>query len=153
MHENANSAIKLGQARGAAIVALDIPVTEYSASQVKQSVVGSGGAENPGRLHGLPIAEYQRTTSGGCSGCSRRSPVPRTCPRAAQAWPLAASRLIPSSQYARQAAIQILFAGLREEILIWVFTIIQFTRYEFHISLYTFRIIEVGFDIAFQYMR
>lgn len=44
MHENPNSALKLGQARGAAIVALDIPVKEYSARQVKKSVVGSGAA-------------------------------------------------------------------------------------------------------------
>jgi crossover junction endodeoxyribonuclease RuvC len=44
MQENANSALKLGQARGAAIVALDIPVAEYSARQVKKSVVGSGAA-------------------------------------------------------------------------------------------------------------
>lgn len=44
MSENANSAIKLGQARGAAIVALDMPVEEYSARQVKKSVVGNGAA-------------------------------------------------------------------------------------------------------------
>ncbi len=44
MHENPNSALKLGQARGAAIVALDMPVSEYSARQVKKSVVGYGGA-------------------------------------------------------------------------------------------------------------
>ncbi len=44
MHENPNSALKLGQARGAAIVALNIPVSEYSARQVKKSVVGQGAA-------------------------------------------------------------------------------------------------------------
>jgi crossover junction endodeoxyribonuclease RuvC len=44
MHENPNSALKLGQARGAAIVALDMPVAEYSARQVKKSVVGHGAA-------------------------------------------------------------------------------------------------------------
>ncbi len=44
MHENPNSALKLGQARGAAIVALDMPVSEYSARQVKKSVVGYGAA-------------------------------------------------------------------------------------------------------------
>jgi len=44
MHENPNSALKLGQARGAAIVALDMPVSEYSARQVKKSVVGTGAA-------------------------------------------------------------------------------------------------------------
>jgi crossover junction endodeoxyribonuclease RuvC len=45
MHENPNSALKLGQARGAAIVALSIPVAEYSARQVKKSVVGHGAAK------------------------------------------------------------------------------------------------------------
>jgi crossover junction endodeoxyribonuclease RuvC len=45
MHENPGSALKLGQARGAAIVALDMPVQEYSARQVKKSVVGHGAAD------------------------------------------------------------------------------------------------------------
>ncbi|SRR5579883_1595913 len=45
MHENPNSALKLGQARGAAIVALDMPVAEYSAREVKKSVVGHGAAK------------------------------------------------------------------------------------------------------------
>jgi crossover junction endodeoxyribonuclease RuvC len=44
MQENANSALKLGQARGAAMVAFDIPIEEYSARQVKKSVVGHGAA-------------------------------------------------------------------------------------------------------------
>lgn len=44
MHENPGSALKLGQARGAAIVALDMPTSEYSARQVKKSVVGHGAA-------------------------------------------------------------------------------------------------------------
>lgn len=45
MHENPGAALKLGQARGAAIVSLKIPVAEYSARQVKQSVVGYGAAK------------------------------------------------------------------------------------------------------------
>lgn len=45
MHQNANSALKLGQARGAAIVALNMPIAEYSARQVKQSLVGYGAAK------------------------------------------------------------------------------------------------------------
>jgi crossover junction endodeoxyribonuclease RuvC len=44
VHQNPGSALKLGQARGAAIVALELPVAEYSARQVKQSVVGYGAA-------------------------------------------------------------------------------------------------------------
>ncbi len=45
--KNASSALKLGQARGAAIVAAcdaNLPVYEYSARKVKQSVVGKGAA-------------------------------------------------------------------------------------------------------------
>lgn len=46
MHENPNSALKLGQARGAAMVALDtIPIAEYTPRQVKKSVVGYGAAK------------------------------------------------------------------------------------------------------------
>lgn len=45
MHENPGAALKLGQARGAAIVSLTIPVSEYSARQVKQAVVGYGAAK------------------------------------------------------------------------------------------------------------
>ncbi len=48
MAKNADSALKLGQARGAAIVAAvnqDLPVFEYAARQVKQTVVGTGAAE------------------------------------------------------------------------------------------------------------
>jgi len=44
MHENPGSALKLGQARGAAIVALTIPIAEYSAREVKKSIVGHGAA-------------------------------------------------------------------------------------------------------------
>jgi crossover junction endodeoxyribonuclease RuvC len=48
MAKNPDSALKLGQARGAAIVAAtnhDLPVAEYSARQIKQSVVGKGNAD------------------------------------------------------------------------------------------------------------
>jgi crossover junction endodeoxyribonuclease RuvC len=46
IHKNINSALKLGQARGAAIVALGgMMMAEYSARQVKQSVVGYGAAK------------------------------------------------------------------------------------------------------------
>lgn len=45
---NPDSALKLGQARGAAIVAAachELPVAEYSARQIKQAVVGTGAAD------------------------------------------------------------------------------------------------------------
>lgn len=48
MAKNPDSALKLGQARGAAIVAATnqkLPVSEYSARQIKQSVVGNGSAQ------------------------------------------------------------------------------------------------------------
>lgn len=47
MGRNAASALKLGQARGSAIVAClahGVPVAEYSARKVKQAVAGSGAA-------------------------------------------------------------------------------------------------------------
>ncbi|ABO23943.1 crossover junction endodeoxyribonuclease RuvC [Shewanella loihica] len=46
--KNADSALKLGQARGAAIVAAtnaQLPVAEYSATQIKNAVVGTGRAQ------------------------------------------------------------------------------------------------------------
>lgn len=48
MAKNADSALKLGQARGSAIVAAvnaDLPVFEYAARLVKQAVVGTGAAD------------------------------------------------------------------------------------------------------------
>jgi crossover junction endodeoxyribonuclease RuvC len=48
MHKNADSALKLGQARGAAIcggLAAGLPVHEYAARQVKQALVGKGSAD------------------------------------------------------------------------------------------------------------
>lgn len=48
MSKNADSALKLGQARGAAICAVqtfDIPVFEYAARQVKQAIAGKGSAD------------------------------------------------------------------------------------------------------------
>ena len=47
MAKNPDSALKLGQARGAAVVAgtqADLYVCEYSARQIKQAVSGTGGA-------------------------------------------------------------------------------------------------------------
>ena len=47
MNRNADSALKLGQARGAAIVAavrVDIPVSEFTPAQIKKAIVGKGNA-------------------------------------------------------------------------------------------------------------
>lgn len=48
VQKNADSALKLGQARGAAIcagLARELPVYEYATRQVKQALVGKGGAD------------------------------------------------------------------------------------------------------------
>jgi crossover junction endodeoxyribonuclease RuvC len=48
MHQNAQSALKLGQARGAAMVAVmryQVEIFEYSPRLIKQAVVGYGGAQ------------------------------------------------------------------------------------------------------------
>ncbi len=48
MARNPDSALKLGQARGAAIVAgieAGLEVCEYTATQVKQAIAGTGGAD------------------------------------------------------------------------------------------------------------
>ncbi len=48
MGRNAASALKLGQARGSAVVAClsrGVPVAEYSARKVKQAVAGNGAAD------------------------------------------------------------------------------------------------------------
>ena len=48
MARNADSALKLGQARGAAIVAgaeAGLQIAEYTATQVKQAIAGTGGAD------------------------------------------------------------------------------------------------------------
>ena len=45
---NASTALKLGQARGAAIcaaISLGLPVSEYAPRSVKQAIVGRGGAD------------------------------------------------------------------------------------------------------------
>ena len=58
MHKNADSALKLGQARGAAICAGQnegLAVFEYAARQVKQALVGKGNAEKQQVQHMVKI--------------------------------------------------------------------------------------------------
>lgn len=58
MHKNVDSALKLGQARGAAIcaaVAQDLPVFEYAARQMKQALVGKGSADKNQVRHMVKI--------------------------------------------------------------------------------------------------
>lgn len=47
LHRNADSALKLGQARGTAIACaalMSMPIAEYSPAEIKKSVVGRGNA-------------------------------------------------------------------------------------------------------------
>ena len=58
MHRNADSALKLAQARGAAITACamnEIALFEYSATQVKQACVGNGHATKEQVQHMIKI--------------------------------------------------------------------------------------------------
>ena len=55
---NAASAIKLGQARGAAVcaaISCNVPVAEYSPRSVKQAIVGRGGADKTQVQHMVGI--------------------------------------------------------------------------------------------------
>ena len=66
--KNPVSALKLGQARGAAILTCrihNLSVAEYSASEVKQSVVGHGGAdkEQVAKMVGLLTGQHQFATA------------------------------------------------------------------------------------------
>lgn len=60
VHANVNSALKLGQARGAALVAIssynpDIILAEYSPRQIKQATVGFGAAIKHQMQHMIKI--------------------------------------------------------------------------------------------------
>ena len=58
MHKNADSALKLGQARGVAIAACatrKLEVFEYTANQVKQATVGKGHAKKEQVQHMVKI--------------------------------------------------------------------------------------------------
>ena len=58
MSRNADSALKLGQARGAAISAAvmqDLPVFEYTPRHIKQSVVGRGAASKEQVRHMVKV--------------------------------------------------------------------------------------------------
>ena len=56
--KNAASAIKLGQARGAAVcaaIACELPVSDYTPRSVKQAIVGRGGADKAQVQHMVGI--------------------------------------------------------------------------------------------------
>ncbi len=58
MYRNADSALKLGQARGAAISAVSvqsIPVFEYTPTQIKKAIVGKGNASKEQVQHMVKV--------------------------------------------------------------------------------------------------
>lgn len=58
MHRNAASALKLGQARGAALLAgvmRTLPVYEYTPAQIKQAITGKGNADKVQVQHMIKI--------------------------------------------------------------------------------------------------
>ena len=58
IHRNADSALKLGQARGAAICAVvnrSISIEEYTPTEIKQSVVGKGNAAKEQVQHMIQV--------------------------------------------------------------------------------------------------
>ncbi len=88
MAKSAGSALKLGQARGAAVAACvsrDLPVAEYTARQIKKSVVGTGAANKEQVQHmvktllALPAAPQEDAAdalaAALCHAHSRRSLV------------------------------------------------------------------------------
>ena len=58
IHRNADSALKLGQARGAAICAVvnrSVAIEEYTPTEIKQSVVGKGNARKEQVQHMIQV--------------------------------------------------------------------------------------------------
>ncbi|MFV2057120.1 MAG: crossover junction endodeoxyribonuclease RuvC, partial [Thiohalomonadales bacterium] len=65
MHKNADSALKLGQARGAAICAVanyGLSVAEYSPNMIKKCVVGKGHADKQQIQHMIRILLHLTAT-------------------------------------------------------------------------------------------
>lgn len=96
---NADSALKLGQARGAALCAIPaaVPVFEYAPRAVKLAVVGSGGAEKFQVAHMIRVLLALRESPGAdasdalavavCHAHARNGAVAQsTGPRARHAW-------------------------------------------------------------------
>lgn len=93
MNKNADSALKLGHARGAVICAVlnqHLPVFEYAARQVKQAVVGKGGADKHQVQHMVKIllsiqGEIQIDASDALAVCLCHSHYQETATRLKQA--------------------------------------------------------------------
>ena len=75
VHKNAGSALKLGHARSAALCAsfaLDVEVYEYAPREIKQAVVGNGGATNDAKPStATATTARSRTSTASWAGSSR----------------------------------------------------------------------------------
>jgi hypothetical protein len=88
MARNADSALKLGQARGAIVAAAEagLEIAEYTATQVKQAVAGTGGANKEQVMmmvmHLLKLTRSRRSMPPmpWPSPCAMPIPVPAWCP-------------------------------------------------------------------------
>ena len=85
MYRNPDSALKLGQARGAAVVAgalADLPVFEFTPAEVKLAIVGLGRADKAQVQHMVKVSVAARCdTPVRRRRRARRRPVPWTHPK------------------------------------------------------------------------
>ncbi len=85
LSKNADSALKLGQARGAALAAVPaaLGVHEYAPRAIKLAVVGVGGAEKAQVAHMVKqLLALEMKLGGGCRRCAGRGDLPRPYPAA-----------------------------------------------------------------------
>jgi crossover junction endodeoxyribonuclease RuvC len=82
VNTDARATLKLGQARGAVMLApaaCKVPVAEYAPNQVKKSVVGAGPCrKDAGQAHGETVAAQGRPAYGGFHRCAGHCHLP--CP-------------------------------------------------------------------------
>ena len=85
VNRNGTATLKLGYARGVALLApalAGVPVTEYAAKSVKLAVVGTGGAEKvAGADDGAPAAAGSGDPPSRRGGCAGGGDLPRASPR------------------------------------------------------------------------
>ena len=81
VNRNVDSALKLGQARGAALCAIPagVPVFEYAPRAIKLAVVGSGSAEKFQVAHMIRVLLALGEHPGGCGGCAGGGHPLRPC--------------------------------------------------------------------------
>ena len=85
MHRNPDSALKLGQARGAALCGAchaGAPVYEYAPRAVKQTVTGTGAAEKAQVMHMIKsLLVLAGPAQRGRCRCARHRRLPCPAPR------------------------------------------------------------------------